>query len=758
MKNEATESDALLSTRRWLMIAGTCVWITTTLLIVQYQWTELSEIEQVLVLCGSALLFAAVALAIVMASRQSKFLWLFPIGQVCFILCAFVASDTSPNWLALTTLSSWLGYFLIALSSRRVGLLFIPIAALVTIAGWTSKPNVVVPGALEVFGGWVVFIQLLGGSTALWWAWNSLRIEARDGDLRTVNLESETIYSIAMQERAGHWRKAATHIHESVLNTLRYVLASQNLDRKRLKDELAYVTFGRSTLAKNSGSSTRALAEEVLGSRFESGVVTLVGNIADIPLTGEVFETLRAALVELMRNIDRHSEDKEIALSMTINDQDLLTITLVGGTQKNVNDPPGIGRSTVLGSSLNAIGASLYSGVDENGRPKSSIVVSLSDATSSSPGIQVVGFLPFDKARLLVTAPIATMSLLGSVYFLRTMWLGAGVAEWSAWLGLFGVAIAAVVVVKRRHVRPMVGVAIVLIPALVPSLLVENQFECADSGSIAPLLTISGYSVMIIAAWSGRLAGIIGLAIWAYGGLGLVLRFPSNCRDSVSLALLNSLVVLPIILIVSFIGAKAYRNAADRTRAMRQLEVIERSRAQAADDLNAQLDQAVSTALRELELVADGGEMTDQVRHQLEVQDGRIRSVIQVDPERDGAFAVLMRTLVEEVAELGIRANVKGMVSSHDARPIDSQVDRLLSMLFLANRSNATQVQVFTDGVEDHLVLTVSRSSLRAVGLSPGEHQDLGEIRLQVELGDESIDSAGSYAVILSRKIAVSTK
>jgi hypothetical protein len=146
--------------------------------------------------------------------------------------------------------------------------------------------------------------------------------------------------------------------------------------------------------------------------------------------------------------------------------------------------------------------------------------------------------------------------------------------------------------------------------------------------------------------------------------------------------------------------------------------------------------------------------MTDQVRHELEVQDGRIRSVIQVDPERDGAFAVLTRALVEEVAELGIRANVKAMVSSQDARPIDGRVDRLLYGLFLANRPNATQVQVFTEGVEDHLVLTVSRSSLRAVGLRPGEHQDLGEISLQVEEGDESTDSVSSHAVMLSRKIA----
>jgi hypothetical protein len=260
---------------------------------------------------------------------------------------------------------------------------------------------------------------------------------------------------------------------------------------------------------------------------------------------------------------------------------------------------------------------------------------------------------------------------------------------------------------------------------------------------------------MIISAWSGRLAGSVGLAVWAIGGWNVVMSFSANCRDSVALALLNSLVVLPIILIVSFVGAKAYRKAADRSRALRLLEIAERSRAQAAQEVNAQLDDAISSALEVLEMIANGSELTDELRNELEVQDGRIRAVIQVDSERDGSFAVLMRSLVEEVADLGIRTRVRAMVSSHDSRPIDANLHSLLYALLVANRTQRTQVQVFTDGVEDHLVLTVERNSLREVGLSPGERQEFGDVALQVEEGDDRDVGESAYAVILSRVIEV---
>lgn len=750
MVKEATETGALLSTRRWLMIVGTCVWITTTLLIVRYQWPRLSTVEHVLVMIGTIIFIGAVAL-----SRHRRFLWLFPIGQSCFLACAFVAPLSSPNWLALATLSSWLGYFLIALTSRRIGFILTPVAALIAIVAWKSGAHIVVPGALEILGGWVVFAQSLGGSVALWWAWNTLRAEARQGDARTEHLEQETLHSLQIQERARIWRQGATRVHESVLNTVRYVLLTQNLDRGRLKHEIVQASSNRNSLNSIDGSTAEDLVNEVAQVDFEGSILEIQGSIPDLYMDSEVYRTLRAAVIELIRNVIRHAEEKSIALSLTVSSQSELVISVFGGTQLEVNSPPGIGRNTVLDSALDEIGAVWRSEADDR-RGKAVIEIPVAYLTSHASDNEFLGFPPFDKARLLVTSPLAAMTVIGSIYFIREMTIDQGFADLSGWFGLASAVMVAAVVVRRKRVKPWIGLLIVLVPASVPILALEPEFQCSQSGLFSPILTVSGFSVMVIAAWSGRLAGIAGLALWAYGGATLVMRFPSNCRESVSLALLNSLVVLPVILTVSFIGAKAYRKAADRTRAVRKLEVIERSRAAAAEDLNAHLDDAVSSSLDLLGQVANGAELDTQMLSKLEVEDGRIRSAIQVDPERDGAFAVVMRTLVEEAADLGIRTNVKALVSSRDSRPIDSKVERLLYQLLVANQAQPTQVQVFTDGVEDHLVLTVSRSSLRAAGLHPGESRTVGDLNLQVEQGELDPRLGSKHAVIVSRRILAS--
>jgi len=748
MVKEATETGALLSTRRWLMIVGTCVWITTTLLIVRYQWPRLSTVEHVLIMIGTIIFVGAVVL-----SRHRRFLWLFPIGQLCFLACAFVAPLSSPNWLALATLSSWLGYFLISLTSRRIGLILTPVAALITIVAWKSGASIVVPGALEILGGWVVFAQSLCGAVALWWAWNTLSAEARQGDARTEHLEQETLHSLELQERARIWRQGATRVHESVLNTVRHVLLTQNLDRGRLKQEIDQALSNRNSRHSILGSTAEDLVNEVAQVDFDGSILEIQGSIPDLNMDSDVYRTLRAAVIELIRNAIRHAEGKSIALSLTVSSQSELVISVFGGTRVEVNSPPGIGRNTVLGSALDDIGAVLRSETGIGGRDRSVIEIPVAHLIPSVIEAQFLGFPPFDRARLLVTSPLAAMTVIGSIYFIREMTLDRGFADLSGWFGLASAVMVATLVVRRKRVKPWIGVLIVLVPASVPFLVLEPDFQCTQSGLFSPILSVSGFSVMVIAAWSGRWAGIAGLALWAYGGATLIMRFPSNCRDSVSLALLNSLVVLPVILTVSFIGAKAYRKAADRTRAVRKLEVIERSRGAAAEDLNAHLDDAVSSSLDLLGQVANGAELDTQMLSKLEVEDGRIRSAIQVDPERDGAFAVVMRTLVEEAADLGIRTNVKALVSSRDSRPIDSKVERLLYQLLVANQAQPTQVQVFTDGVEDHLVLTVSRSSLRAAGLHPGESRTVGDLNLQVEQGELDPHLGGKHAVIVSRRI-----
>ena len=620
-----TELGALYSTRRWLMVLGTIAWMLPIVIIVGYQWTHLSVVEHSLISVGLLTLLLGI-----ICSANQNLLWLFPIGQSLMLLCGYFAPDTSPNWMLLITLASWLSYFFIALTSRTVGMFMVPIGAIVTATIWMNAPSIVVPGALTIFGGWVVYAQVLAAGVALWWAWNKLVIEAAVNDDRIDEIDSETDRLLDLQTRASYWRSSAAKVHESILNSLRYALGENSIDRDRLR---ALIDF------KN---------DEMLSS-VKNG--------------------------EELLSIDQSFEPPSVTITPT-----------------------------------------------------------------------------FDKSRFLVSAPVTAMSLVGVVYFFDEAIQGDALTVIGCVLGVIGLITSGVLVYRRRRVSLLVAGFLTTAPALVPWLIIQQEFACNSSPLIAPILAISGYSLMVIIAWGRWISGVIGLAFWGIGGFEVVTHFEGNCRNSVSIALLNSLVILPVILAVSAIGARGFRRSIDRARFSRQVEVVERARANAALSLNSQLNDAIVHAQQLLGRVVMGAQVKGALRESLELVDGRIRSAIQVDPDRNGAFAVFTRQLVEDSALIGVPLHVRTLVSSQDHRPLPADLERTVHHLIEVPSVQPLSIQAFTDGVEDHISIEVSQEALKVVGLELGSEQHFEDIALQVESADEGTIHC---VVILSRPIKV---
>lgn len=618
-----TELGALYSTRRWLMVLGTVAWMLPLFFIVRYQWVYLSAVEHVFISIGLVLLVIAV-----IGSAHQVFLWLFPVGQSVILLCGYFAPDSSPNWMLLITLSSWLSYFLIALTPRAVGLFMIPVGSIVTASIWASAPSIVVPGALNIFGGWVVYAQVLAADASLWWAWNKLKDEARDNDERIDAIDCETERLLDLQTRARYWRASAAKLHESILNSLRYALGENAIDRARLRELIDF-------------------------------------------------------------------DGKEQLLQVELHD-----------AHSSIDEPYEL--------------------------PETSITPT------------------FDKARFLVSAPVAAMSIVGAVYFVEDAIQVGGKTALGCVLGIIGLIVSAILVFRRQRIGLLAGAIFIFAPALVPWLINQQDFVCSASSLVTPIMAISGYSLMVIIAWGRWSTGLIGLAIWGVGGYLVVVHFGASCRNSVSIALLNSLVILPVVLAVAALGARGYQRAVERSRVSRKIEVIERSRANAALTLNGQLNDAIIQGQQLLGRVVMGAEVQGSLRESLELVEGRIRSAIQVDPERNGAFAVFTRQLVEESALVGVRLHVRTLVSSQDHRPLPADLERTIHRLLEVPAAQPLSVQTFTDGVEDHISIEVTQGALEVVGLGLGGEQRFDDVVLQVELADEDLSNC---LIIISRPI-----
>jgi hypothetical protein len=615
------EWTALRLTRRWVFVLGVGIAYAITLVVVVLGWSQLTGGERALVLVTIPFFVAGLTF-----STRSFGLWLFVPALLTILTCALLYPETGPRWIAGVLLTSYCSYLWAVLSPKWIGSLAIVLGPLLLVVVWWQRPENVIPGGLALANGSLAAIQVAVATAMIWWAWNSLRSEADRTDADLAVLDSRTAESVLMTERAAMWRLTGTRLHESVLNSLRYLIASPTVDRAMLRD------------------------------------------FADVSLP----TPQDAALVEIA------------APSVPV-------------TRTDVSEP-------------------------------------------------------FNKGRLLVTAALAGNAF-GGISFLIYLLADQGAQAIPAViLGVAGSLISLVIVLRRVRIRAAWAIPIIVIPAILPWLFLSQDLGCREALILSPILNIAGFCVMVIAAWATRTAGAIGLLTWGVGGILIALQMPSDCRQFMTVALVNTLVALPVIVTVTYAGTAAYERSRRRAMEIRQQEIRERGRAIAAMDINAELHDVVQEAVSLISAIADGAPVDSEMRERLRLVDGQIRADMQVDPQGAGAFAVLAKSIVDSLAERGVIATVKGINSSSDHRAIDAAALDVVYRLIEAAHTRLA-VQVISNGQEDFLSVSLDARALTAAGLKPGSTSTLGDCVLDADLDETTEGKTQTATVVLSRPV-----
>ncbi len=740
------EMGALLSTRRWLvLVAMGAAWLLTAAFGAA-TWQRTSASEHAVLLVSGLLVLAGILM-----SGRPWALWL-AVGGIGLLIVAPAASPAgSPTWIPLGTMAGYLTFVSVTLFSRVWGLAMAVAGATVLALVWRGRPANVIPGGLAAMGGWVQIGVVLFGALAMWLAWNGLVREAQTADERLRELDRQTADAIAVQERARLWRETGSRLHELVLNSIRYVMQARDVDRDRLAGELALEVAGREHLDVDSRASVAGAIEAALRGDEAGQSARVVGTVPDIQLSDDVFEPVRAAVLELIRNSVRHGQATEVHIEVVGNDDTVEIRVADNGRGISPASRSGVGTASVLGAALADVGGTWQSEAVPSGHGyRSTIRVSARGASAQSS----VTDQPFDKGRLLVTAPLAGTVAVGAIYFAGLAELPGIGRDIAIVAGVFGSAAAVWTVARRRRLSPAISVPLALVPALVPWLLLGGSVACFESGSVSRSINIAGFSIMILVAWGGWWTAAVALPVWALGAVVLAAQLPAGCRGFLLVALVNSVLALPVILAITSAGARAYQVAQDQNRRASQREIAERSRASAAVDISTQLEGTVAEAIRLLGTVAAGAEVDAGMRRDLERVDGRIRAGIQVDPQSDGAFAVLAKSLVDDASRSGRSVNVRSITASTDGRDLPLPVERILYRLLAAPGDTAPVIQAFSDGEEDHLSLVVTRTGLRDAGLLPGETRVVDDVSIEVDDDLASGDADHEYAVLVSRRVS----
>ena len=301
---------------------------------------------------------------------------------------------------------------------------------------------------------------------------------------------------------------------------------------------------------------------------------------------------------------------------------------------------------------------------------------------SMPPSQQNRGF--FDGAQALVSAGMAGTLFAGSwyVFFIQNTTQGRDIL--GRVLMLTGSAIAIAIVIRNLRVGRLAATAYALIPAAVPWILAPAAADCGQIATMASALTITGYAISTIALCGGLVPYLVALPIWGAGAFMLASYAPAECQRSPVAMMFNTLSIIPLVLLIAYIGMRAHRASMLRMDQARARAALAIGRAEALRMVNQQLTSSVLRTADLLDEVGQRGTLDPVTERELACQSALLRAGIAVDRDRDGAFTLAAFGWVHALAGSGIPVRVVVLSGSQDRRPlpdglIPSLVDTVLA-------------------------------------------------------------------------------
>ena len=685
----------------------------------------------------------ALALAVVGAIMRHRpwAAWLSLAAVATVVLLGMASPYTRVDLLVMGTYT--VVFLAVLITSRPWGLAWIGVGIIAMFAVVSRSDLDVEVGSVSINVGSIAVIQMVVAGSWLWWAWHAALDQAARRDAQAAEQEQVIAESIALQERTRAWRDAITRTHETILNDLRYVLRTPEVDRARLRDQLLTTRDRRAQPPHSDFSSTDADGLDGLAQRLRSefaGSLDIHDRTSDA--RGHRWGDVEPILVEIVRNVARHSDAEAVAITVDDIDGDLrFTVDDDGATPGAQDAPPGIGRSVVVEEALGALGARW-----EETPHRVVITMPRSGAPASTPGLA----LP-----LLFGVVLAGSALGGSVQFLLLL-AGSSLSYLPAAMAACLItALGVVTVLRGRRVSIEVLVPASVIAAVVPWGLVAAEPVCADPALVLTTINLSLNAFFAILLWArNRWAWLLVTPALA-GVLALDLLPGVGCPIQGVDVLLSSAILIPAALLLSWLSARSTARWEAQDRRRWQTEITEVARAEADLDLARLLGSSVDQAWAQMWDIAEGTELDEARRRQLRTAESSIRASLQSDPRTSGGFVLAARHIVTAAVTVGVPVHVRALRGSADPRPLDPDLVVALTHMVTADPDAGASIHVFCDGHDDYLAITMPAVSAARAGFVPGWADGYADCVVDVEYVADDLGPDAEVTVMVSRPSSV---
>lgn len=638
-------------------------------------------------------------------------------GAALLLLLAILLLPPGILWPPIASLAFAMSLIAVCSLPTAAALLAMLLGSLLTYYGATMAEPRTLLISTALLDGWVTPLSTFTLSLGLLVILRAWQARAEQADAASVEVRERT-REIAIGDEVDAARRAVDRrLHETVLNTL-VAMSATHGDAAAVRRQCAADLAAAERPAGPISSELAGIVAEA------SALVPNVTVVAD-PIPNATLDDARAArvvrdaLVELLRNVERHSGQLEARITCTLGSGSVELLVEDAG-QGMAEPMPRFGLRNAVLAAVGSIGGSVA-------------------ITGREPtGTRVVLRLPIGRRLSQLRPPTALTVLLGSTLgrlaLSPTLLLGLIAVPFAAasfrqpWtiIGLFTLLVAAAALLALRwepNRRWPAGLAVIMLAlgTMGAAGLLQQGCETAVSMHWVIYAAAGGVSLAILSARS-IIGQLLLLAAVIAASVAVALTAPATCRlDAMDAALENAAWLTLLILVVSLLARSLDRRLADESRMWDELVFAQAAIAarEAEDSRWRSVNDGTWSLLRG---VADGSldPSAAEVRSRARLEEARLRALLDISACSSEALRGDLECLVGIVHGAGcpvsvhvldaaphahlrstMAAEVSALVATQVGDPVQLTVlphALLLTLRHIDGAASGTVLEVLPDG------------------------------------------------------------
>lgn len=638
------------------------------------------------------------------------------ITTICFAVIVGAVFNLSTRSAAVVVVTAAILDFATALGVDAPRALF----GVVQLVPWAG-------GALQVLAG--------GGLLLAWHSWMR-NVTLADSEFDSIKraIESDQQSSASREGTEA----VARRIHETILNTLAAI--SMGVESGRETEAQSACRRDLEQMNRDVRRLDACELHEVIDAATAtiqpSRLTCSVTVRGDRLVEARIANALHDAVVEALRNVERHSGQLEAQVDVRVDD--VITITISdAGRGPAPTAPERFGLRNSLRSNMTSIGGRVH--LENNDRGGTTVMLQAPaevDRGISVPTFPILGaadatlvgrlgatgtnfFMLLILAPVLAAMPnqiplaIATLAFIGLVVLLAFAW--------------------------QTSLRPLLnwcGIALISLPFVVAA---WQPLTCSASPALQALIAgaSGGAALLILVANRPLYRRALIVLLATLGPLVATLRLPDECRLEAGLSVgVNTVYLIAIVSVLTWIDLRFEVRRAQAQSAWQAF--VENQAAREREEAIARGWKLIGPGARDLlEGIADGSmSLGDpEARTKAAAEAASIRSALGLALEPGDTFGALTRRLVRVAMHVGATIDAEALTPAQRSDRLPDEVSVLLENMVRQCAGETVTLRAFTDEGFDEVAITMPR-----IDTFDESVRFIDDVALQVETsGDQMI-------------------